>query len=122
NKLVPSVEFHAREYPAYEKNLFPYNMGYCQRGSNVAYDDSLNLRNILWLAPMPSNITRSWVAPGVLVILDAHPDGIIYKDLITDYVQFVRTIYEDDFGEVVADVNYLNVDAAAAAAEKIFIC
>lgn len=82
--------FHAKEYPAYDKKLFPYNMGYCQvgkqgqscgmsqmlniiiwlcswsfSGSNVAYDDSMNLRNILWLAPLPSNSTRAWVAPGV---------------------------------------------------------
>jgi hypothetical protein len=31
---------------------------------------------------------------GVLVVLDAHPDGIIYQDMIRDYVQIVRTIYE----------------------------
>lgn len=32
--------------------------------------------------------------PGVLVVLDAHPGGIIFKDLIPEYVDFVRTIYE----------------------------
>uniref|UniRef100_A0A5B6YGC5 Uncharacterized protein n=1 Tax=Davidia involucrata TaxID=16924 RepID=A0A5B6YGC5_DAVIN len=112
------ILFHAKEYPAYEKEVFPYNMGYCQRGSNVTYDDSMNLRNILWLAPLPSNSTKAWLAPGVLVVLDAHPEGIIYRDLIPEYVNFVRTIYEDDFGDVVADVNYLNVDGAY----QIFIC
>ncbi|KAG5056078.1 hypothetical protein JHK85_008588 [Glycine max] len=63
-------------------------------GSNVTYDDSMNLRNILWLAPMPGDSGESWVAPGVLVVLDARPDGIIYRDLIPDYVNFARTIYE----------------------------
>ncbi|URD90780.1 hypothetical protein MUK42_27258 [Musa troglodytarum] len=100
--------FHAKEYPAYEKESFPYNMGYCQRGSNVVYDDSMNLRNILWLAPLPNDITEAWLAPGVLVVLDAHPEGIIYKELVPEYVDIVRTIYEDDFGDHVADVNYLN--------------
>ncbi|GMG99738.1 hypothetical protein Nepgr_001578 [Nepenthes gracilis] len=67
------ILFHAKEYPAYDKEDFPYNMGYCQKGSNVAYDDSMNLRNILWLAPLPSNSSNTWLAPGVLVVLDAHP-------------------------------------------------
>ncbi|GAB4855590.1 hypothetical protein Ancab_024213 [Ancistrocladus abbreviatus] len=115
------ILFHAKEYPAYEKEAFPYNMGYCQQGSNVAYDDTMNLRNILWLAPLPSNSSKAWVAPGVLVVLDAHPGGIIYRDLIPEYVHFARTLYEDDFGDVVADVNYLNVGGAMAN-YQIFIC
>lgn len=116
------ILFHAKEYPAYEKEVFPYNMGYCQIGSKVKYDDSMNLRNILWLAPLPSNSSRDWVAPGVLVVLDAHPGGIIYRDLIPEYVNFARTIYEDDFGEVVVDVNYLNVGCGAVSDYQIFIC
>ncbi|XP_047066938.1 uncharacterized protein LOC124674928 [Lolium rigidum] len=115
------ILFHAKEYPAVDNELFPYNLGYCQAGSDVSYDDSMNLRNILWLAPLPSNETKAWLAPGVLVVLDAHPDGIIYQDMIRDYVQIVRTIYEDDFGKHAVDVNYLNV-ANAAPADRIFIC
>lgn len=34
-------------------------------GSNVTYDDSMNLRNILWLAPNPGDSDESWVAPGI---------------------------------------------------------
>ncbi|XP_034706029.1 uncharacterized protein LOC117929741 [Vitis riparia] len=115
------ILFHAKEYPSYEKESFPYNMGYCQIGSNVAYDDSMNLRNILWLAPLPSNSSKGWVAPGVLVVLDARPGGIIYRDIIPDYVKFARTIYEDDFGDVAVDVNYLNVGNAVPD-YQIFIC
>ncbi|KAH6819071.1 T-box protein [Perilla frutescens var. frutescens] len=115
------ILFHAKEYPAYDKEFFPCNMGYCQVGSNVAYDDSMNLRNILWLAPLPSNSTKAWVAPGVLVVLDAHPEGIIYRDLIPEYVHFARTLYEEDFGEVVVDVNYLNVGAEKPKFQ-LFIC
>ncbi|XP_027107760.1 uncharacterized protein [Coffea arabica] len=115
------ILFHAKEYPAYEKEVFPYNMGYCQIGSNVTYDDSMNLRNILWLAPLPSNSTKTWLAPGVLVVLDAHPEGIIYQDLIPEYVKFARTLYEEDFGEVVVDVNYLNVGAEVPK-YQLFMC
>nr|XP_027188104.1 uncharacterized protein LOC101497501 isoform X2 [Cicer arietinum] len=64
------ILFHAREYPAYDKRVFPYNMGFCQRGSNVTYDDSMNLRNILWLAPLPDKSSKSWVAPVLLLPLD----------------------------------------------------
>uniref|UniRef100_A0A2N9EMV5 Uncharacterized protein n=1 Tax=Fagus sylvatica TaxID=28930 RepID=A0A2N9EMV5_FAGSY len=115
------ILFHAKEYPAYDKEVFPYNMGFCQRGSNMKYDDSMNLRNILWLAPLPSNSSKAWVAPGVLVVLDARPDGIIYRDLIPEYVNFTRTIYEDDLGDVVVDVNYLDVGDAEQD-YQIFIC
>ncbi|GKD53032.1 hypothetical protein Tco_1286419, partial [Tanacetum coccineum] len=30
--------FHAKEYPAYDKEVFPYNMGYCQQGVLVVLD------------------------------------------------------------------------------------
>ncbi|XP_042431048.1 uncharacterized protein LOC122017483 [Zingiber officinale] len=115
------ILFHAREYPEYNKESFPYNMGYCQRGSTVVYDDSMNLRNILWLAPQPGNRTDAGGSPGVLVVLDAHPDGIIYKELVPQYVDTVRTIFEDDFGDHVADVNYLNVRSVVPG-DRIFMC
>ncbi|XP_024027504.1 uncharacterized protein LOC21394103 [Morus notabilis] len=115
------ILFHAKEYPAFDKKTFPYNMGYCQRGSNVTYDDSMNLRNILWLAPLPSNSNKAWEAPGVLVVLDACPGGIIYRDIIPEYANFVRTIYEDDLGDVIVDVNYLNVGDEVPN-YKLFIC
>ncbi|KAK0600949.1 hypothetical protein LWI29_019896 [Acer saccharum] len=115
------ILFHAREYPAYDKYVFPYNMGYCQKGSNVTYDDSMNFRNILWLAPLPNKSAKGWEAPGVLVVLDARPDGIIYRDIIPEYVDFARTIYEDDLGDAVADVNYLNVGEEVVD-YQIFIC
>lgn len=36
-------------------------------GSNVTYDDSMNLRNILWLAPLPSRSNNAWEAPGTFL-------------------------------------------------------
>lgn len=41
-------------------------------GSHVIYDDSMNLRNILWLAPFPSDSPESWAAPGILFV---HSNG-----------------------------------------------
>lgn len=100
------ARFHAKEHPAFDKDVFPYNMGYCQKGkvakeqltfmngvclmysildflvfvftakvltlffwftvsgSNMVYDESMNLRNILWLAPLPSTSSKDWLAPG----------------------------------------------------------
>lgn len=55
------------------------------------------------------------------MVLDAHPGGIIYRDLIPEYVKFARTIYEDDFGDLVVDVNYLNVGGLEPD-YQIFIC
>lgn len=115
------ILFHAKEYPAYDKKVFPCFMGYCQKGSALKYDESMNLRNILWLAPLPSTSTKAWLAPGVLVVLDARPGGIIYRDLVPEYVNFARTLYEDDFGEVAVDVNYLNTGNAVPD-YQIFIC
>ena len=38
--------FHAKEYPSYEKESFPYNMGYCQIGKTTRLSQfSLSLKN-----------------------------------------------------------------------------
>ncbi|XP_057817839.1 uncharacterized protein LOC131030902 isoform X1 [Cryptomeria japonica] len=119
------ILFHAKEYPAYNKESFPVHLGYCQTGSNLPYDYSMNLRNILWLAPLPDcsnkKCSTQWLAPGALVVLDAHPGGIIYEDLVGEWVQEFRTIYEDDFGDVILDVNYLNV-ANSPPENRIYLC
>ncbi|MCO5614454.1 hypothetical protein L7F22_068736 [Adiantum nelumboides] len=121
------ILFHAREYPAFNDKTFPVHLGYCQVGSPLPYNDSMNLRNILWLAPMPDCTLEkctdkaSWLAPGSLLVLDAHPEGIIYKDLVPEYVDVVRTVYEDDFGDVIVDVNYFPT-ANDNLGDRIFIC
>lgn len=41
--------FHAREYPAANNDTFPYNLGYCQQGTPMAFDGpTMDLRNILY--------------------------------------------------------------------------
>ena len=40
--------FHAKEYPQ-ECSAFPYNLGYCQQGSPMAYDThGMDFRNLLF--------------------------------------------------------------------------
>jgi len=40
--------FHAKEYPQ-ECEAFPYNLGFCQRGSSLAYDThGMDFRNLLF--------------------------------------------------------------------------
>ncbi len=41
--------FHSKEYPAYDQQKFPINLGYCQQDSYLGYDETaMNLRNMLW--------------------------------------------------------------------------
>lgn len=52
---------------SFDSQLFKwYLVFWFLSGSNVTYDDSMNLRNILWLAPLPDKSSKSWVAPGTL--------------------------------------------------------
>lgn len=51
-----SDRFHAKEYPAYDKEVFPYNMGYCQVGKSLNnIFDFLQLLDLFWY----SNTSRS---------------------------------------------------------------
>jgi hypothetical protein len=45
----------------------------------------------------------------------------VYRELVPDYLDDVRTISEDEFGNIVADVNYLNI-ANTPFTSRIFIC
>lgn len=46
---------------------------------------------------------------GVLVVLDAHPGGIIYKDIIPDYVDYVRTIYEGSLSDLFVSFSFFTI-------------
>lgn len=44
---------------------------------------------------------------GVLVVLDARPGGIIYRDIIPEYANYARTIYEGlKFTLLIVDFDY----------------
>ena len=58
------VLLHAAEYPARDDRLFPYDLGYCQEGSDLYVSeglDLLNYRNYVWYA---DNIWRLDCRPG----------------------------------------------------------
>lgn len=119
------ILFHSREYPAYDEKTFPLNLGFCQKGSSIPYDKSMDLRNILWLAPLvrctKQGIADDWLASGALLILDAREGGVVYRELVPEYLDYVRTISEDEFGDHVADINYLNLDISPPE-RRVFIC
>ena len=47
--------FHAKEYPQ-ECEAFPYNLGFCQRGSSLRYDtQGMDFRNLLFYEVLYAN-------------------------------------------------------------------
>ena len=43
------ILFHSKEYPSYNKALFPINLGFCQQKSTLEFDEnSMDFRNMLW--------------------------------------------------------------------------
>lgn len=76
--------FHAREYPRKDENVFPYELGYCQPGSDVEGDEqSMQFRCVIWLLHVP----------GIAVL-----DG---RDRLP-----CGTFCETEFGTRIADVYY----------------
>ncbi|CAE7426824.1 unnamed protein product [Symbiodinium pilosum] len=87
---------HASEYPA-RSTSFPIDLGFCQTDSSLEYDPAMmQFRNLLVLF---SGQPRAFV-------LDAEADCI--KALIPEYArQPLYVLYEDTFGEPLADVYFL---------------
>ncbi|KAL0033494.1 hypothetical protein WJX77_012129 [Trebouxia sp. C0004] len=101
--------FHSKEYPAYDQQKFPINLGYCQQDSYLGYDETaMNLRNMLWFQ-------------GRLCALDVGPESVLHHDLIMDGLQDVRTVLESDFGQGVIDVNYF-ASILGSPQHRLFLC
>lgn len=75
--------FHAREYPSFHPETFPYNLGRGQEGSNTAF--SSHDRNLLWL-------------DGSIYVMDASEGSLIRNHLVWPEVAELGTIYEGDLG------------------------
>lgn len=76
--------FHAKEYPA-KWEEFPYELGYCQTGSNVVLrEEDMRFRNLTWCEDW------FWLLDGGARL----PFG---------------TFYEREFGDVIADVYFFDV-------------
>jgi len=79
------IVFHAKEYLKYCPQTFPFDLGYCQRGSYVILNDAadMQVRTVLWIFGVNK-----------IVLLDSSsrmPFG---------------TVYEREFGDVVADIYF----------------
>lgn len=46
----------------------------------MSYGDSMNLRNILWLAPLPSNTSNDWLAPGMQTEYSLNAYNLMMQD------------------------------------------
>eukprot|EP00892_Ulva_mutabilis_P001956 jgi/Ulvmu1/11761/UM008_0175.1 len=80
--------FHAKEFPQ-ESKSFPYNLGYCQRSSNLE-EANMDWRNFLW-------------HQGGLAGLDLSEDSELLDCLVPDWLRPIRTTYEGDFGTPLGD-------------------
>ncbi|EIE26939.1 hypothetical protein COCSUDRAFT_59437 [Coccomyxa subellipsoidea C-169] len=101
--------FHAKEYPR-ECEAFPYNLGYCQRGSPLEYSErEMDFRNLIYYQ-------------GELCCLDVGESSVLHNTLIMDGLQDVRTVLEMDFGRAVCDVNYFGGLEDVSREDKLFIC
>lgn len=64
--------FHAQEYPAYDQELFPLPLGFCQVNSTVEYHESkMQQRNILWWG-------------GALHVLNVGSPGPLFESLLPE--------------------------------------
>ena len=46
--------FHAKEYPRQDEKAFPFNLGYCQRNSPLAFDSrAMDMRNMVYFQVHP---------------------------------------------------------------------
>lgn len=82
---ILGLVFHAREYPAFDDNLFPFALGYCQKGSDLFLESECDMeqRTVLWIFGQEN-----------MVLLEAParwPFG---------------TIYESELGRAMADIYF----------------
>lgn len=90
---------HALEYPRYDDADFPFALGNCQRGSDVAFAPAAAAgRNILWTADAAGRCA--------FARLDTSETSPL-RGLLT--VPALHTTYEGDFGDaVLGDLLYFN--------------
>jgi len=109
NEIAFGVIFHSMEYPAYSADLFPVNLGWCQKDSKVAYNEELMAkRNTLLLVPLNANEKFSSDCKlGAISLweLDIRKFSTIDASLSTESPLY--TIYAESLGAGLGDVVYL---------------
>jgi hypothetical protein len=111
------VLLHAREYPA-RSPAFDEHLGYCQSGSPLAWDEeAMALRNLLYVV----GVDGSAAAPA-LALLHTAPGTLLHAALLHPAVARVHTIYEEDLGTPLADLNYLHAAALSLPEHRLYVC
>lgn len=106
-----SILFRARFYPRFDEEKFPVNLGLCQEGSSVEFEQAaMDFRNFVWYKD-------------TLVALDLS-EGSVLQELLLDIeeIRLVRTVFEEDLGLSVANINYFGSLVEAMEAQRIFVC
>ena len=104
--------FHCHEYPAYNEDCFPHNLGFCQKNSTLPYDErKQQVRNILWCAKVgdvPGDVSVAFAAlhTGEKNNKTESESANPLRALLT--VPSLHTTYEGDFGALAGDFLYLD--------------
>jgi hypothetical protein len=109
--------FHAREYPRREPGGFDVHLGRCQSGSTLAWDErAMALRNVLYVVPMARGATAA------LAVLHTAPGTLLHDELLAPGVRALHTVYEEDLGTPLADVNYLHAAPRLLPEHRLLVC
>ncbi|KAK9829304.1 hypothetical protein WJX72_005037 [[Myrmecia] bisecta] len=101
--------FHSAEFPAMS-DAFPANLGFCQVGSPLAYEErKMDLRNLLWYQD------QMWA-------LDVGTGSALHTSLLMEGLELTRTVYEGDFGQPIADINYFHSLKRQRPSCRVYIC
>eukprot|EP00873_Tetraselmis_striata_P009983 jgi/Tetstr1/430247/TSEL_020075.t1 len=109
----PGLLFHAQEYPAFDEDTFPYQLGFCQEGSPLAYNpQQMVLRNVLWWG-------------GALHVLDLSPGSALHDGLLRPGdpgAAVFYTVDEELFGTRVVDISYFEALAGRRPEHRLCVC
>jgi len=104
------ILFHAKEYPAYDEESFPINLGFCQKNSNLLYDEAeASMRTVLWLG----------IDDKMSVLAYIDTAAPVNQPILT--VPELHTTYEGDFGDVQGDIYYFDCLRNRKVSERLFI-
>jgi hypothetical protein len=118
NDACLGLLFHAREYPRLEPDAgFDVHLGRCQRGSTLAWDEeAMARRNLLYVVPVARG------AEAVLAVLHTAPGTLLHGELLAPGVRALHTVYEEDLGKPLADLNYLHAAPRLLPEHRLLVC
>jgi hypothetical protein len=127
NTKTVGLLFHALEYPAFNKDSFPHNLGFCQVGSTLGWDEGhAAVRTLLWCARGGETPVARFAAlhtgdddesnAGEGESNAGTPNPL--KTLLV--VPELHTTFEGDFGSVAGDFMYLAALTDRKRKHKVF--